>query len=252
VTSQIHPRAAAGFAIGAGAYERGRPGYPAAAVEWLARELDLAPGRRVVDLAAGTGKLTRALVPTGATVVAVEPVAEMRAHIEGVEALDGRAEAMPFPEGWADAVTVGQAFHWFANPEALAEIHRVLRPGGGLGLVWNSRDLGDPLQAEVERLIRPLAGDVRRLYDDAWRRVIDESPLFGPFVEAAFPHEQRLDEQGLVDRVLSMSFVAASPDATRHEVESRLRELVREHGGEVRIPYSTSTHVTRRRGAASA
>src|SRR5262249_4343142 len=98
-----------------------------------------------------------------------------------------------------------------------------------------------------EGLIRPLAGTVRRLYDDAWRRVLEGSPLFGPFVEATFPHEQRLDEQGLVDRVVSMSYVAASPDETRAEVERRLRELPRDRGGEVVIPYTTSVHVMRRR-----
>jgi SAM-dependent methyltransferase len=251
VTPEIHPTAAAGFSRAADAYERGRPEYPAAAVDWLARELDLAPGRRVIDLAAGTGKLTRALVPTGATVVAVEPVAEMRALIEGVEALDGRADAMPFPEEWADAVTVGQAFHWFATQEAVAEIHRVLKPGGGLGLIWNGRIRDDPVQVEVDELVDPLVGDVRRLYDDAWRGVIDESPLFGPLDGATFAHEQLLDEQGLVDRVLSTSYVASAPQERRDEVEAGLRAIVRARGGQVRVPYVTTTHVTRRREARS-
>jgi SAM-dependent methyltransferase len=247
VTPEIHPTAAAGFSRAADAYERGRPEYPAAAVDWLARELDLSPGRRVIDLAAGTGKLTRALVPTGATVVAVEPVAEMRALIEGVEALDGRADAMPLPEEWADAVTVGQAFHWFATEEALAEIHRVLKPRGGLGLIWNSRVRDDPVQVRVDELIDPLVGDVQRLYDDAWRRVIDESALFGPLVEASFVHEQLLDAHGLVDRVLSTSYVASAPQERRDEIEGALRAIVRERGGQVLVPYVTSTHVTRRR-----
>ena len=251
MTAEIHPTAAAGFARAADAYERGRPAYPAAAVAWLARELDLVPGRRVIDLAAGTGKLTRPLVRTGATVVAVEPVAEMRALIDGVEALDGRADAMPFPEGWADAVTVGQAFHWFATGEALAEIHRVLKPGGGLGLIWNGRVREDPVQVAVDELIDPLVGDVQRLYDDAWRAVIEESALFGPLVESSFPHEQVLDEPGLVDRVLSTSYVASAPPARRDEVEAGLRAIVRERGGQVVVPYVTSTHVTRRRTAQS-
>src|SRR5207302_645073 len=122
-----------------------------------------------------------------------------RALIVGVDAVDGRADAMPFPEEWADAVTVAQAFHWFATEEALTEIHRVLKPGGGLGLIWNSRVRDDPVQARVDKLIDPLVGDVVRLYDDAWRRVIDASTLFGPLAEATFQHEQLLDEQGLVD-----------------------------------------------------
>src|SRR5207237_4398188 len=99
----------------AGAYERGRPGYPQVAIDWLARELDLRPGVTVVDLAAGTGKLTRMLLPTGATVVAVEPVVEMRALIEGAETVDGRADAMPFPGEAVDGVSVATAFDWCGN-----------------------------------------------------------------------------------------------------------------------------------------
>jgi SAM-dependent methyltransferase len=198
----------------------------------------------VVDLAAGTGKLTRALLPTGATVVAVEPVAEMRALIEGAEALDGRAEAMPFPEEWADAVTAGQAFHWFANDEALAEIHRVLKPGGSLGLIWNGRIHSDPIQAEIDTLIDPLVGTVKRVSDGAWRSVLERSELFGPIAEAHFDHAQEVDEQGLVDRVLSISYVAAAPDADRSEIESRLRELA--GGAAVRLRYDTQVFVTRK------
>jgi SAM-dependent methyltransferase len=245
----IHPTASAGFSKVAAAYARGRPEYPQAAIDWLARELDLRPGRRVVDLAAGTGKLTRALVPTGATVVAVEPVAEMRALIEGVEALDGRADAMPFPEEWADAVTVGQAFHWFATDEALAEIHRVLRPGGGLGLIWNSRDQDDPLQQEITRLLEPLAFVVTSFYEQAWQAPFERTDLFGPLVEATFEQRQDLDEQGLVDRFLSVSYIATAPEAERARVEARLRELARERDGRVTLPYVTEAYVTRRDGA---
>ncbi len=201
----------------------------------------------MVDLAAGTGKLTRALVPTGATVVAVEPVAEMRALIEGVEALDGRAEAIPLPDGSADAVTVGQAFHWFATDAALAEIHRVLRPGGALGLIWNSRDDEDELQRAITDLIHPLAGDVTSYYGDAWREPFGHTALFGPLEEASFPQSQELDEQGLVDRFLSVSYIASATEEQRAAVEARLRALARERGGRVTLPYVTSVHVTRRR-----
>jgi SAM-dependent methyltransferase len=241
----VHPTASAGFSRAAAAYERGRPGYPQSALSWLARELGLRPGVTVVDLAAGTGKLTRALLPTGATVVAVEPVAEMRALIEGTEAVEGRADAMPFPGEWADAVTVGQAFHWFATPEALGEIHRVLRPGGGLALIWNRRDLADPLQRAIEELIAPLAGEVSRLWGGFWREPFDRTELFGPFAEASFDHVQELDEQGLVDRVLSTSYVATAPAGRQRDIETKLRELAA--AGPVRLPYVTRALVTRRR-----
>src|SRR5690606_25154234 len=133
---RIPDAAAEGFGRGAEAYESARPSYPPDAVGEIATVCDVGPGRRVLDLAAGTGKLTRLLVPTGAEVVAVEPVAEMRAVLSavlpGVEALDGTAEAIPLPDASVDAVTVAQAFHWFDPPVALAEIARVLRPGGTL------------------------------------------------------------------------------------------------------------------------
>ena len=137
----VHPSAATGFARSVEAYERARPEYPPEAIAWLARELDLRPGRTVVDLAAGSGKLTRPLAALGCEVIAVEPVAEMRAAIgpTATQALDGTAEAIPLPDDSADAVTVGQAFHWFDGPKALAEIERVLRPGGALALAWNRR-----------------------------------------------------------------------------------------------------------------
>lgn len=138
MTPGLHRAAAVGFARAGADYERGRPGYPTAAVDRLAVELRLGPGRVAVDLAAGTGKLTRALVRTGAELVAVEPVAGMRrkltASLPSVRALEGTAEAIPLTEGSVDAVLVGQAFHWFDTPVAAREIHRVLRPGAGSDL----------------------------------------------------------------------------------------------------------------------
>src|SRR3989442_48244 len=132
---KVHP-AVHGFARSPDAYERGRPDYPAAAIEWICAELAIGPSSTCVDLAAGTGKLTRALVPRAGTVIAVEPIDEMRdtlrAVVPGVEARAGTAENMSLPDDSADAVAVGQAFHWFDGDRALAEIHRVLRPGGGL------------------------------------------------------------------------------------------------------------------------
>jgi ubiquinone/menaquinone biosynthesis C-methylase UbiE len=119
---ELHP-ATTGFSAAADAYERGRPGYPEEAMAWVAERLGLGPGRDVLDLAAGTGKLTRALVPFGARVIAVEPIDEMREHLfaalPDIEAFDGTAESIPLPEGSVDAVTCGQAFHWFRVEQAL-------------------------------------------------------------------------------------------------------------------------------------
>ena len=160
-----HPTAAAGFGNAAAAYERGRPSYPDHAVAYLAAELGLGPATRVLDLAAGTGKLTRLLVEGGADVVAVEPVAAMRTvlaeAVPGVPALEGTAEAIPLPDGSVDAVTVAQAFHWFDAGTALAEIHRVLRPGGGLGLIWNARGATSEWVAVLRGLVHAVRGSDR-------------------------------------------------------------------------------------------
>src|SRR5918999_611214 len=141
------------FAGVADAYERGRPTYPDEAVRWLAGE----EPRDVVDLGAGTGELTRLFVSPGHRVTAIEPLPEMLellpAAAPGAFALLGNAEVIPLPDDYADIVTCAQSFHWFDHAVALPEIARVLRPGGGLGLVWNSRDDRDPWMARLSAII---------------------------------------------------------------------------------------------------
>ena len=244
--SDLHP-AARGFAGGADVYERGRPSYPAAAVERIVSKLDLRPGRTVVDLAAGTGKLTRLLVPSGANVIAIEPVREMRQELEqrvpGIVALAGAAERMPLTDSYVDAVTVGQAFHWFRQDEALREIHRVLRPGCGLALIWNARDERNAVQAALSELIDPLEGDAPRRKQRDWRSLLGDSGLFERCERALFEHEQVVDEQGLVERVVSISFIAAGPRPVRDEVEERVREIARRSEQPIRLPYMTELYL---------
>jgi len=234
---RVHAAAARGFARSADAYERARPEYPPAAIAWLRERLGLGPGRRVVDLAAGTGKLTRPLAVTGAEVVAVEPVAEMRARIgpSAAAVLEGTAEAIPLPAASADALTVGQAFHWFDGPAALAEIHRVLRPGGALALVWNHRPLDDPVHAAIEALVAPHRAGAPAHQSGAWRAAVDATPLFGPLEERTFAHAQEMDADALADRVGSTSVIAALDDRARAEVLAAVRALASD--GPVRLPY---------------
>jgi SAM-dependent methyltransferase len=201
----------------------------------------------VLDLAAGTGKLTRQLAETRAEVVAVEPVDEMRALLEAAvpsaRAVRGTAEAIPLSDGSVDAVTVAQAFHWFDRGAALAEIHRVLRPGGALAAVWNSRDLDDPLTAAIEELLEPLRRAVEASRPWDWP---PESPLFESFEERRFRHEQRVDRAGVLDRVASTSFVAALPDEERHALLERVRELAADRPEPIVIPYETEVYVADR------
>jgi SAM-dependent methyltransferase len=236
------------FELVAGLYERVRPGYPPEAVRWIAEEFDLRDGRTVLDLGAGTGKLTRALVETGAEVLAVEPGDAMRAELERVlpevRALRGSAESMPLPGGSVDAITVGQAFHWFRFDEALPELHRVLRPGGGVALIWNGRDHDSPLQGEIKDLLQPFVPSERAVAPHTSTHLA-ESPLFHSFEQRTFRFVQELDADGLVGRIASISFVAGGTAEKRTELERKLRELVARSGGVVAFPYVTDVYVSR-------
>jgi SAM-dependent methyltransferase len=239
----VHPVAAAGFSAAADVYERARPSYPQEAVDWIAERARLGPGRTVVDVGAGTGKLTRLLVPTGARVIAVEPLAEMRAKLEAVvpaaQALDGTAESIPLADGAADAVTAAQAFHWFEPERAFPELHRVLADDGLLVLIWNTRDLEDPLQRQIEDLIEPRRGEVIMQESMEWRPPLERSALFGEIEERAFRHQQWMTAAALVDRVASTSFIAAMPDGDRQPLLERVRALVGDRREPFPFPYRT-------------
>ena len=226
----LHP-ATRGFEAAGERYERGRPDYPPSAIDWLVAQLGLAgrPHARVLDVGAGTGKLTRPLLERGLEVIAVEPVAGMRALLSrsapAADVRTGQAEALPLAAGEVDGVVAGQAFHWFANAAALREFARVLRPGGRLGLIWNRRDLQQPLQASITRLLAPYRRDTPSHASDAWRAAFTADAPFAPAAEHRITHEQTLDADGLADRVLSISFVAALPSDERRSIEARVREL---------------------------
>jgi SAM-dependent methyltransferase len=243
--SDLHP-ATRGFAA-ADVYERGRPDYPAAAVQRIVERLGLRPGTTVLDLAAGTGKLTRLLVPSGANVIAVEPLHEMRAELERrvprVATMTGTAERIPLADRYVDAVTVASAFHWFHEERALREIHRVLKPGGGVALLWNAADERDPLQSALSEIIGPLRGDTPSRRQRNWRSVLVDSGLFERCERRLFENVQILDEQGVVERVLSISFIATAPRAVRAEVEARVRALARVAGQPIRLPYMTELYL---------
>ncbi|MFT4267646.1 MAG: methyltransferase domain-containing protein [Xenophilus sp.] len=252
----LHDAARQGFSREAGTYARGRPDYPAPVLDWLRDTLALRPGRTALDVGAGTGKFTALLECTGAAVVAVEPVDAMRARLQealpAVRAVVATADAVPLPDATADAVVCAQAFHWFASGEALREFHRLLRPGGRLGLVWNVRDETVDWVARLTRIITPYEGDAPRFHKGEWRRPLLDSPLFGPLEETRWPHAHTgAPEDVIVGRFMSVSFIAALPGAGRDRVRGELEALIATHPdlrgrGEVSFPYTTLAFSARR------
>jgi ubiquinone/menaquinone biosynthesis C-methylase UbiE len=250
--SGIHRDAAVGFQRAADDYERGRPGYPPAVTELLAEELPIRPRTRVLDLAAGTGKLTRELTRTGANVVAVEPVEAMRKQLSvmcpDADVLDGAAEAIPLPDRSVDAVTVAQAFHWFDATAALAEIARVLRPAGGLALVWNRRDESAPWVAEMSRVLHWNQGRVPGYARVGWAEVVANAGAFTPIETARFSWQQPMTRERLVDRVRSISYVAAAPEAEREQYVDAVLALVSTQDEPFPLPYVTRVFWCHREG----
>jgi len=252
VPPQVH-----GFDRAADSYERGRPDYAAAAVRFVAAELGLRRGRTVVDLGCGTGKLTRALLPFGAAVVGVEPTGGMRRVFERelptTIVLDGVAEAIPLPDGFADAVVAAQAFHWFRPRPSLREIRRVLRRGGGLGLLWNVRLATTPVSRRINELLHRRREMAARAPGRPWKAVFAEGGHgFGRLRRRRFAHQQVVDGATLVERVLSVSVVASLRPSARREVAEEVRRILADEGvaagDPVRIPYRTEVYVARRTG----
>jgi ubiquinone/menaquinone biosynthesis C-methylase UbiE len=205
----------------------------------------------VLDLGAGTGKLTRALVQTGARVIAVEPGEQMldqlRRAVPGAEALHGAAEDIPLPDGSVDAATMGQSFHWFRHDEAIPELHRVLRPEGGIGLIWNWRDQESELQERLNDLIEPFVPPGRHR-GKPYTGPLESSALFSAPEKREFRFAQRLDAQGVVDRIASISFIASAGEEERRQLTERLRAFVAAEGGAVDLLYVTVVYVSRKVG----
>jgi SAM-dependent methyltransferase len=248
LSGEVHDRAARGFERAAEDYELGRPEYPSAAIDVLAFELGIGDGSTVVDLAAGTGKLTRALVPTGARVIAVEPVAGMRAQlvkaVPSAEALSGTAEAMPLADASADAVLVAQAFHWFDTPRAAREIRRVLRPSGGLGVIWNVWDDSLEWVARMQELVGRHRGDTPQRSTSRWREQLSATGLFTPLAERKFANVVHGSLDILLARTASISFIATLRQSERIKVLDGVRAVVAGHPeawshGELAMAYVT-------------
>jgi SAM-dependent methyltransferase len=217
------------------AYERGRPSWPASAVDLVAATLGLEHDHAVLDLGAGTGKLTRLLLERFDRVVSLEPDASMRALLPAAaEALTGTAEEIPLPEGSVAAVFCGESFHWFDWPRAIPEIARVLQPGGGLVLMWNRPPGGLLDSAEWPPGVSELLDRVgdpsppeRRYPSFAWRDALAGTPFADLHAEVV-PNPGRVDREGLLARISSWSPIASMPDGPREALLSELGALLTE------------------------
>jgi len=200
-------------------YDRARASYPQKAVEWVLEPVRLSTDTRVLDLGAGTGRLSTVLLGMGVEVVAVEPDEAMRALVPaGATALAGTAEQVPLPDQSVDAVLVGQAWHWFDHQQALAQVRRVLRPGGALGLLWNVFDDRVPWVAE---LVAASAAEDRLSAMD------DELPYEGEpvSVRREFPHRQAMTRDLLVENLASRSGTVLMAPEARQDLLRRVRDL---------------------------
>lgn len=219
--STSHQQRSLSFGEEAAAYERGRPSYPPEAIDWL-----LPPdARTVLDLGAGTGKLTVRLVERGLDVVAVDPLAEMLevlSHsLPDIPALLGTAEEIPLPDNSVDCVLVAQAWHWFDMQRATREIARVLRPGGHIGLVWNTRD---------ERMgwVKNL-GDIIGHESDPLSHEVTLAEPFTGVERHQVEWTSYLTPQALIDLVASRSYCITSPDEVRTRTLEQVRQLLSSH-----------------------
>jgi SAM-dependent methyltransferase len=247
----LHPQPEAAFSRVHEEYERARPLYADAALDWAFAQLAIPP-RTVLDLGAGTGKLTRSLVPRAGEVIALEPLAAMRGVLErelpGVRTLDGQAEAIPLADGSVDAVFAGQAFHWFRAQEAIGEAARVLRPQGSLVLVVNRVRRGEAAWFDAVRELMPRSSAAHP--GSGWRELLALDERFDEPRTHGDPHDHRLPPDEVITYLRSHSSVAVLPPDEQSAALDRARALLAEHGlageQELVLPYTTEITIVRR------
>ncbi len=237
------------FGAHAGEYDLARPDWPVEVARWFVPEY----AQLVVELGAGTGKLTRALAALGTRVVAVEPDPRMLDVLRagGLEGVEGSAEEIPFADGEADAVVAGSCVHWFDLERALPEIHRVLRPGGRFGFGWNGRDGRHATIARMNEAIYSRAPDRTRWRGRDWNSEVTSTGLFGDVEQALFEHVHELPREALDAHLWSYATIASLPEPERAEVFADVAAILDadpevSSGGRLRLPFAVPAYRARR------
>lgn len=236
-------------------YDRGRPGYAPEAIDFLTREFSIIPETRVLDVGAGTGKLTAQMLSTGAEVAALEPVEGMRRRLRenlpDLSIVDGSAESITLANESIDIIVCGQSFHWFRTEEALRDFNRVLRPGGGLALLWNHRQVSTGWTEEVTQIMDRYEPASRQLDASAtWPSDFERVGLFAPLQRQQFEHSQVVDLKTLLAAVKSRSYIASLNEPDRQRVLDEVLELVETHPDlkdrdVFELPYTTDLYWSR-------
>ncbi|MEV6773758.1 methyltransferase domain-containing protein [Nocardia sp. NPDC051030] len=242
--TELHARRANSFGSQAAVYSEHRPDYPLAGIRWALESVADLAGPEVLDLGAGTGKLTGGLLELGARVTAIEPDDSMRAELERlypkVPTASGTAESIPLPDNSVDAVLVGQAFHWFNQSEAFPEIARVLRPGGVLAAFWNAPDDTVDWVTELDKISHSSASFTQRTSNS-----LPAHPLFHPFERSDFPHTHRCTAETLTTTISTHSHILVISPEERTQLLSRMMTLLRANPetatGEFDYPLRTLT-----------
>lgn len=231
---ELHAAVQYGFSRSADLYDRARSGYPPAVADRLFKNLKLNPNSRVLELAAGTGKFTERLRQATSDLTVVEPMAAMRELLQSrmpdVRVMDAIAEAVPLPAASFDFIFAATAYHWFDPDESYSELHRLLRPGGGVGLIWttwSSENLPEWYRA-IRKLILPFEGTAPRYKHMKWREPFDKNDEFQMLQFERYDVSRAMTMAEIIDRMLSISYVSALPDLVFHALRREMEEILKE------------------------
>lgn len=249
MTHSLHPAAEQGFSSAAELYQRVRPHYPQAIVPWLIDVLKLTPEATAMDLGAGTGKFLRYLTQATPNVIAVEPIAEMLEQLKivhpEVQTQQASSHQIALNSNSIDAILCAQSFHWFANLDTLTEMHRLLKPQGHLGLVWNQRDERVDWVKALADFIKDFEGDTPRFHSQQWQKVFEQQSLFQFESQQMFtqPHVGTVEEV-VSNRLLSTSFIAAMSATKQQSMKQQFEHIVKAYTGksaqdQIEFPYVT-------------